>query len=330
MSTNKEIVTSLAAKYLSGVATPDEVIQLHESIKDPVIRSEFEKLSKLWYHSSPKHIHKTVPVEEAWKEFQLLVEEKKNKPRRKIPVYKYVIAASIAGIITLAAWLYFRTDPAEPMISHQISNTISTDTLTDGSTAVLNINSKLSYSPGFKNHLRSVLFNGEGFFNVVPDKNKPFEIQVDDVTIKVIGTSFNVHEIKNEEIQVQVVSGIVEMYTDDNSVLIRKGQTGTYKFVNKKLLVENKIDVNSFAYATKEFAFNDVPFSTACNYLEKAFNVTVKLEPGIFEECRISSEFENKSLPYILEVLCNTLNASYTREKNVIYIKGKTKSKACV
>jgi ferric-dicitrate binding protein FerR (iron transport regulator) len=88
------------------------------------------------------------------------------------------------------------------------------------------------------------------------------------------------------------------------------------------LNVKNELDLNSISYATKTFYFNDLPFVDACRYLEKAFNIIIKLDEQKFAECRLSAEFNNKSLDYILDIISATLNSSYKKQGNTIYITG--------
>jgi ferric-dicitrate binding protein FerR (iron transport regulator) len=95
-----------------------------------------------------------------------------------------------AGIIIIAgiAWVVsslLEKGSSEPPILNIVSvNEVKKDTLPDGSFATLNKNSVLTYPAAFKGKTRKVQSKGEAFFNVTPNKQKPFIIDVNDVQVK--------------------------------------------------------------------------------------------------------------------------------------------------
>ncbi len=63
-----------------------------------------------------------------------------------------------------------------------------TGILPDGSTVTLSKNSSITYSGRFKGDKRKINLKGEALFDVKANKNKPFIVEVNDVTITVLGT----------------------------------------------------------------------------------------------------------------------------------------------
>ena len=101
------------------------------------------------------------------------------------------LAASIVIICGLGwfAFNYFKT-PA--IMNVETKEQVLTQVLPDGSQVTLNKNSLISYASRFTGTTRPVKLQGEAFFKVTPNATKPFIISINDVTVKVIGTSFNV------------------------------------------------------------------------------------------------------------------------------------------
>ena len=87
----------------------------------------------------------------------------------------------------------------------------------DGSVITVNKNSTLSYPSEFKGKTREVALNGEAFFKVTPNKEKPFIIHVNDVTVRVVGTSFNIRSEKGKT-EVIVETGIVQVTKNKRTV----------------------------------------------------------------------------------------------------------------
>jgi ferric-dicitrate binding protein FerR (iron transport regulator) len=194
--------------------------------------------------------------------------------------------------------------------------------LPDGSTITLNKYSSVAYSGAFVKK-REMVLKGEAFFNVVQNKTNPFIITVDELKIRVVGTSFNVRNLSDGGgIEVQVETGVVKMYTAQNELTVKKGETGLFNKAHGELELKDAINVNSLGYATKTFSFNDLSFVEACRYLEPAFNVIIKIDPNKFSDCRLTAQFNNQSLDYILEIINATLNCSYKKQGNTIYIIG--------
>ena len=103
-------------------------------------------------------------------------------------------------------------------------------TLPDGSTVYMNAGARLSYSKQFGRKNREVQLTGEAFFDVTPDKKRPFSISAGNAVIRVLGTSFNVNSSNKEnQVEVYVSTGIVELSesgNQNNRVLIHPGNIG--------------------------------------------------------------------------------------------------------
>jgi ferric-dicitrate binding protein FerR (iron transport regulator) len=109
------------------------------------------------------------------------------------------------------------------MVNKQTFSNTAVDTLSDGSIITLNKNTVLSYPTAFKGKTRTVKLKGEAFFAVAHDTTKPFIVEVDGVSIKVVGTAFNVKNY-DSSILVIVESGIVQVSNSKQSVLLHKGE----------------------------------------------------------------------------------------------------------
>ncbi|MDB5229391.1 MAG: FecR family protein [Chitinophagaceae bacterium] len=327
----EKIPIEVAVKYLSGEASPEEAMQFDDLLDDPAAGVAFEQISETWNLVTGTNPCQSPLIDEAFDEFQRSVKGRSSIYR--MMQKKYFVAAAVIIVAISVAWIFFMNDSnhtQQLLVKHNSTNHVQHDSLPDGSLAVLNMNSTISYPSFFDKNIRRVNLEGESFFEVVPDKQRPFEIEFGEVIIRVVGTSFNVREINDKTItEVQVRSGIVQMFANDKNIFVKAGQTGYYNSLSKKLFATNSTDINSFSYATGKFIFNDIPFTIACRYLEKNFNRRINVDQHIFEDCHVTAEFENKSLDYILEVLCATLNATYSIKDNAVFIKGKSKNKLC-
>lgn len=149
--------------------------------------------------------------------------------------------------------------------------------LADGTRVWLNAESTFKYPIQFRGKERVVYLEGEAYFEVTKDKEHPFRVMASrDVSVKVLGTSFNVRAYgENKEVETVLEEGSVEMAAGDNNVLLVPGQKGCYNFANGQLEVENVETGNFTAWRKGEFVFNDEKVVDIMEDLIRWYNIEV-------------------------------------------------------
>lgn len=146
--------------------------------------------------------------------------------------------------------------------------------LPDGTEVTLNANSKLTY-PSFFLGDRRVSLEGEAFFNVSADPDNPFIVSTDKLSVKALGTKFNVSSYKNDNYVVSLLEGAVfiyhesreesGLYLEPNEQLVESG--GGYL---KKVFVQDPaMWVNGF------YVFNNCGMETILSKLELYYDVKI-------------------------------------------------------
>lgn len=228
---------------------------------------------------------------------------KRIQAKRAILI-RWAIAASVLICLAIPAALLF-TGNKKTTSSHIFTATLNKPEqllLPDSSSVTIAPGSSITYA--FTANERNVALTGNGYFDIKPVANRPFVITTGALKIKVLGTSFHVSET-DTAIIVKVISGSILMYSGKQQAIISEGQTGTYLKKEKQLALEQFI-----------FRFDNEDLEIVSATLSKAYHkkIIVK-DPGI-ASLKISSNFENKPLDYILEVIATTLNIKYTTNPN--------------
>jgi transmembrane sensor len=291
-SLNMIEMDALLSKYFSGEATPEEAMMI-----DDWRMSNKEEFNALWdaWNATSATPHKPVDVATAWQQMQPLAPRHKIK---RINPFVWVAAATLLVCISITAALFFRKErDIETFIS---SNKIEKVFLTDSSVVILTPGSSLTYSASFNEKERNVVLKGEGYFDVRQMADKPFIVKVGAAEIKVLGTSFNVADT-GIAITVRVYSGKVMMYNDKDNIIINSEQTGSFQK-----------DKRHFSLMPVVFHFEDEEMKTVAAYLSEAYHKKIFFKDPEIASLRISSNFDNKSLDYILQVIATTLNVNYT------------------
>lgn len=219
------------------------------------------------------------------------------------------IAAAIAIPLMAAIWL-FRPSPATTML---VAQTTSGETksieLNDGTMVTLNENSELKYPATFAATDRQVQLSGEGFFEVAKDATRPFEVQLERASVKVLGTVFNVRSLANEsEIKVNVEEGKVQFSSTHigKGVILTAGEEGTYDLTANQITEKKVNNKNASAWKTASLTYKNELLSTVVSDLAKHFKVKVTVTNEVMQNCRVTARFADVTakdvLNYIVEV----------------------------
>lgn len=331
MNRKTEDMDDVLVKYLLGEATPDEGALVQEWItQDGKNQRYFENFKLIWDESKKLAATSTVDEDAAWQRFATRIQaDEQEVPPVVVPAPRKTIALNSFGWLKAAAMLvmligcgavyYFTVGPGS-MVTEVAGDHTLVATLPDGSTVTLNRNASITYPARFKGETRNVTLKGEGFFNVTPDKTKPFIITADNSSIKVVGTSFNVKS-NSERTEVIVETGVVE---------VSKRQYGVRVMPHEKALVlasrdtpvkQNNEDELYNYYRTKKFVCNDITLKRLTEILNEAYDAHLVIEDAKLADTKINTTFDEGPLDEILNVIKDTYNVNVVRNGSVIIIK---------
>ena len=221
------------------------------------------------------------------------------------------IAASIVLLISVSIGSYFYTHSDIKIESTAIIKNITKETLwgqkmsvtlPDGSTVKLNVGSKLTFPETFSDSLRLVKLEGEAFFDVVKNPDKPFIIQSGDLKTTVFGTTFNIDAYSDEkDIKVTLATGKVSIEVDGKKAMLIPSEQVIF---NKKEgeIITRKVNVNRYLdWKNGVLHFENVSLGEAANKLEKWYNVVIEFENEDLKKCMFTGTFKNEELTTVLE-----------------------------
>lgn len=235
------------------------------------------------------------------------------------------VAASVMLLVSISlAYFYYSNQPSATVVE-TAANENRHIVLPDGSDAVLNGNTKITYFENFSSGKRAVNLSGEAFFNITPDKEHPFVINAGAIKVKVLGTAFNVKAYKGQDNALVVVeSGIVEVSSENSSVTITKGEAALFKKQNGTLKSFRNEDVNYKSWKTKQIRFENTSLKNALTTLENVYNISIEVKDNnIIRNKKINADFDKQSVDFILNTICETYHLSYTKNGNNYLITGK-------
>ena len=329
---NHSVEETLIVRHLSGEATAAEEESLQEWIAMSGENADkFKKLKKAYELSSSHYDPDTasrldIDVAKEWDRFEQSVEEKRKSisftPEKSgsnpwIRIAAVILLVVVSGIVIN----YFISQGGEQI--YQTAENTETITLPDGSTISLNRNSRLSYNKHFGEAKREVKLDGEGFFDVVSNKESPFIIVTEDAEITVLGTKFNVKTYPADaQITVTVESGVVKFNPRQiiQEVELRAGEKGVFDKSQKQLTSNQNDDANYLAWKTRKIIFQETSLMHVAEVLRSVYGVNIILKTNVSSACQVTVTFDNQSLEAVLNVLKSTLDLTYRINGNQIEI----------
>ncbi|UYQ95875.1 DUF4974 domain-containing protein [Chitinophaga horti] len=198
-----------------------------------------------------------------------------------------------------------------------------TITMPDQSVVHLNAGSRITYDEAYNEDGRELTLEGEAFFEVTEDPQKPFKVLHGGLTTEVLGTSFNIHAYSAAaDMKVTVATGRVRVSGAANATLAA-GQSLTYVKSSATANVTKPSHVEqSYSWKDGVLAFDSERLGDIAHTLERWYNVTVHLEGEGAANCRFTGAFERLPLEKVLSLLSKNGNFSYRINGRDVYITG--------
>lgn len=319
----------LLIKYLVNETSDEETLMVEHWIQaSDENRKQFEQFVLIWEQSLQLTTPDTVNAEDAWMRMQQHIKQERNgttiSPIKASGKSWLRIAAAVIIVVCagLLGYVLVANNNMSQIASVTIAsaNKVVTDTLPDGSVITVNKNSKLSYPSAFKGNSRKVALNGEAFFKVTPNKEKPFIIHVNDVTVRVVGTSFNIKSI-NGKTEVIVETGIVQVIKNKHIIRLLPKEKVITQWKDSTLARDTVQDQLYNYYRSKEFICNNTPLQSLVETLNEAYNTNIVIENDKLKELPITTVFKDEPLDNILAVISETFKIKIEKTGNQIILR---------
>ncbi|MCC9065104.1 FecR family protein [Flavobacterium piscisymbiosum] len=209
-------------------------------------------------------------------------------------------------------------------------------TLSDGSSVLLQPNSKLSYPKIFTGNERKVYLSGEGFFEISKNPKKPFFVYANEIVTKVVGTSFRVKAYSDQpDVEVLVRTGKVRVKSND--LVSKSNQEEVVLLPNQALrFLRRDLSFNKITNITQDetltrsvgnieqlsFEFTDIPVSQIFRTIEQAYLVDIDYPKNKLNDCHLTTSLSDQPLTEKLKIVCNSIgnNTSFEMNGNQIII----------
>lgn len=354
----------LIAKKIANEANEQELIELNQSIKDhPEWQFAVQQLENIWqippvYNKEKAedafmlHLNKLAEKNQFDLEQDNAVSLHSTKFRllQFIPKWAYYAAASMIMIVGI---LYlFTKEPTIKSIAkkqpelNEISTRLGSKSqvkLPDGSVVWLNGGSKLTYQKDFGKTIREVNLTGEGYFDVVKNKEVPFIINTKSIRIKVLGTVFNVKAYpEDKQTETSLIKGKIEVTIKnrpDDKIILSPNE----KLIVKNELIEAQkkqktidflpaVSINKLKFITPDstvaenqwvenkLVFRDQTLEEVAIMMERWYNMKIEIQSEGLKLTRMNGNFEKETVDQAIEALKLIIPFKTIQKGNTIII----------
>jgi len=324
----------LLDRYSRGECTPEE-----------------EAFVTNWYNAIDNDSRKDLP-----EEFEVVIQARalarlkgriKNSDAPRFTTFFKIAAAValliVAGISAFFAWRGYgpeqiagKTLPtvsAAWIVQGSACLTPCPVTLPDGSRIVLQPGSELRYPEHFTADRREVYLTGEAFFDVRRDTLRPFLVYSNEVTTRVLGTSFTITAYSGaKEITVAVKTGRVSVYKQPDAarresiaeeVILAPNQQAVYNrdqhHVSKALVSVPHIVLEKPTLFAMEY--DGMPVVKILQVLEENYGIDIVFDEKALEGCALTTSMADEGLYERIKIICEAIGARYMIQGTTIVIE---------
>ena len=320
----KEDYFEVFERYILNTASPDEVKTLCQWMNNNIEISEW--LEKQ-IHDSPDNMNKELQLKmfndikttlRIEKPTELEVNESKIASGSAFSGLKTWIRFAAMFVLplisALGVYLYMSDkNVTEPLVVSVERGQKASITLPDGSKVWLNSLSELTYNSDFNTEKRELLLDGEAYFEVASNPDKPFVVRSNEITVEALGTAFGVKAYTDDvSVSSILMHGKVRVTTPNGSIILKPNERIQYDrelATTRQSSVTNAVDFTGWIH--NELRFENESLYEITRNIQRIYNVEIIFSTERLKKLRYTGTVDNNSLESVLNLISLTSPVSF-------------------
>ncbi|WON96840.1 FecR family protein [Sphingobacterium sp. UGAL515B_05] len=193
--------------------------------------------------------------------------------------------------------------------------------LEDGTQVWVNANSQLKFPVKFKENERRVILEGEAYFEVAHDAERPFVVESRGSEVKVLGTHFNINAYSSN-VRTTLSSGRVQVSHSGNVIVLEPGE---YANLKDDLLSKGKADLDhDLSWHNNQFYFKKETIVEIASTLSKWYDVQVRFKKDVALDKVYNGNFKRDvKLSEVLEMLTYVCDLKFELQGKELIVENK-------
>ena len=319
------------SQYVDNLYSTNDIYGMSDSMALHEVLDDFHKTSKRVWKDAGNHDETSKEKFLSYKEeAKLLLHSLNNEStqqhnHQKISFLSIGRIVACAGILIIGISLFHKYLFTEPSTQYFTAYTKLGETkditLPDGTLLSLNSCSSVKYPKTFNNDTREIDLSGEAFLEVAHDEEKPFIVHTSDMSVRVLGTKFNIKAYPtDQQTSVYVKQGKVKVSVPDADICLNADETlsldKTHGTFNK-----DKQGIDWSTWRLGHLEYDNTPLRDVIHELERLYGVKIEGDKALFSSYSLTGEHENPSLESVLKSIRYTIGIKYRIEgqKVILY-----------
>lgn len=305
----KEDHIILLHKKLTNVISKEESIVLEKWLESDINKKIAEEITAVWQAGGQYQTNFEPDTKKAFAKFKSKLVTENEPPVVKMNSRKRWVGIAASLVVLLAASflinrLFFAK--VELITAHTGASERQEVVLPDGSQVWLNEQSTLVYAKEFSKEKRSVRLEGEAFFKVTRNEEKPFYVNTPDGYVQVLGTSFNVKDYADAAaFEVFVNSGKVAFVPKGihKKAILTVSKKASFNKENRHMSVETTTTKNTIYWKTGVLKFENNKLATVFKDVKTHYGVDIRVDDAAMLDCKFTGNFKHSSIDAIIKTL---------------------------
>ncbi|GHT33049.1 anti-sigma factor [Bacteroidia bacterium] len=227
----------------------------------------------------------------------------KLKRRKIYRIALQITSSAAAAAILIAATYWITVHNMDKQILPEQMNTVYVPhgqhiqiTLQDGTKVWLNANTTLTYPTAFLKDERRVTIEGEAYFDVAKDAQKPFLVSAQGIEIKALGTQFNVYSYPDEHfVQTSLIEGGIKVWfrnAESSAITLKPNEQITIQ--DNKMEVKPIPHLDYYWWRRGIYTFHNEPLANVLKKLELYYDVQIIVKDPSINEWTYTGKFRHR------------------------------------
>lgn len=205
------------------------------------------------------------------------------------------------------------------LLANEVGKPTLVATLEDGSTVYLSAESAIEYPVHFAENKREVSLQGDAYFEVAGNRERPFVIHTDKATVEVLGTAFSVRSRGAGSFALSVRNGEVKVTAKEGgkSVHVKPGETAL--ITARQLECVPTTDPDAFRAYLQRIHFKDQSILNIARIMNDRLGGTYLEVAPALDSRLLTITLSDESPEEIARLIARALNLNYSQQEKGVY-----------